>query len=320
MNKHARSGVAVVDKPRGITSHTVVAQARRLFGRKDVGHAGTLDPMATGVLLVLVGQATKLSGYLTADSKRYAAEVTFGRATDSLDADGRTTEEAPLGAEQLAEEAVQRALDQERARTEQVPPAVSAIKVDGERAYALARKGEAPELEPRAVRVLELSLLALSPPTLSVELHVSKGYYVRSLARDLGQTLGAPAHLSALRRLSSGPFQLAQACPWPATTPPELIGLAEAAASVLPPCRLASADAVLRARQGKLLAPADFSELPTAASLGAWLSPEGELRVVRGFTSELGANARPRPPRSRGARGGRAGAPTGRCRLRRQAA
>lgn len=295
MKADARSGVAVVDKPRGVTSHTVVAQARRVFGRKDVGHAGTLDPMATGVLLLLVGQATKLSGYLTADSKRYAAEVTFGRATDTLDAEGKTTEEAALGAEQLSLDRVQEALEQERVRTEQVPPAVSAIKVAGERAYALSRKGEAPELPARGVRVLELQLLELSPPTLRVELHVSKGYYVRSLARDLGQAVGAPAHLSGLRRLASGPFRLDQATSWPAPTPPPLLGLAEAASSVLPACRI-KAEAVLRARQGKLLLPEDFEELPQGAELGAWLSPEGELvaigaaqgelRVVRGFNSE----------------------------------
>ncbi|RYZ08879.1 MAG: tRNA pseudouridine(55) synthase TruB [Myxococcales bacterium] len=296
MKAEARSGVAVVDKPRGVTSHTVVAQARRLWGRKDVGHAGTLDPMATGVLLLLVGQATKLSGYLTADSKRYAAEVTFGRATDSLDADGRTTVEAPLGADQLSSPAVEHALALERARAEQVPPAVSAIKVDGERSYALARKGEAPELAARAIRVLELTLLELAPPVVRVELHVSKGYYVRSLARDLGAGLGAPAHLSALRRLASGPFDLSRATSWPPSAPPALLGLAEAASSVMPLARL-KPEAVLRARQGKQLLPEDFDELPDSEGPGAWLSPEGELlaigttrgelRVVRGFNSEL---------------------------------
>jgi tRNA pseudouridine55 synthase len=293
------SGVAVVDKPRGVTSHTVVAQARRLFGRKDVGHAGTLDPMATGVLLVLVGQACKLSGYLTADSKRYAAEVYFGRSTDTLDAEGQTTGEAPLTAEQLSMAAVTAALDGERARTEQTPPAVSAIKVAGERAYALARKGRAPELPPRPVQVLELRVTELQPPILRCELLVSKGYYVRSLARDLGERLGAPAHLSALRRLASGPFGIEQATPWPAAVPPKLLGLAEAATSVLPACRIKTEDAVLRARQGKLLRPEDFSELPlttSAEGAAAWLSPEGELvalgttrdelKVLRGFNSE----------------------------------
>jgi tRNA pseudouridine55 synthase len=295
MKAQALSGVAVVDKPRGLTSHTVVAQARRLFGRKDIGHAGTLDPMATGVLLLLVGQATKLSGYLTADSKRYAADVSFGRATDTLDAEGQTTAEAPLTTGQLSLEAVTRALLEEQARTEQTPPAVSAIKVDGERSYALARKGNAPELPPRPVQVLALRLLKLAPPILRLELFVSKGYYVRSLARDLGERLGAPAHLSGLRRLSSGPFTLAQASPWPAAEPPPLLGLAEAVSSVLPACRIKD-EAVLRARQGKLLTPDDFSELPEGAGLGAWLTQAGELvalgtttgelKVVRGFNSE----------------------------------
>jgi tRNA pseudouridine55 synthase len=290
------SGVAIVDKPRGVTSHTVVAQARRLFRRKDIGHAGTLDPMATGVLLLLVGQATKLSGYLTADSKRYAAEIFFGRATDSLDADGQTTEESRLGPEQLSEAEVRRAFAEERARTEQTPPAVSAIKVDGVRSYALARRGDAAELAARTVRVLELSLVELSPPTLRCELLVSKGYYVRSLARDLGERLGAPAHLSALRRLASGPFQVDRATPWPATEAPALLPIAEAASSVLPACRI-KPEAILRARQGKLLSPEDFSELPSVEGPGAWLSPEGELvaigstsgelRVLRGFNSEL---------------------------------
>lgn len=297
MNTRELSGVAVVDKPAGVTSHTVVAQARRLFGRKDVGHAGTLDPMATGVLLLLIGQATKLSGYLTADSKRYAAEITFGRATSTLDAEGVTTEESALEPEQLSTAAVERALAAERLRHEQTPPAVSAIKVDGVRAYALARRGEAPELAPRPVRVIELGLLELSPPKLRCELHVSKGYYVRSLARDLGVALGAPAHLSQLRRLASGPFSLAQASPWPTTELPALLGLAEAAASVLPACQILHAEAVLRARQGKLLLPEDFSVLPAGDGPGAWLSPEGELvaigatqgelRVLRGFNSEL---------------------------------
>jgi tRNA pseudouridine55 synthase len=277
-----------------VSSHDVVAQARRLFRRKDVGHAGTLDPMATGVLLVLVGQATKLSGYLTSDVKRYAAEITFGKATDSLDADGQTTLEVVVDPAQLAPERVNAALAAEKQRALQTPPAVSAIKVQGERAYALARKGEAPELAPRPVEVLELTSTELSPPVLRCELLVSKGYYVRSLARDLGEGLGLPAHLTALRRLSSGPFHIDQACAWPALEPPALIGLAQAAGSVLPACRL-KADAVARARQGKRLEPADFEALPEA-ELGAWLSPEGELvaigtatgelRVQRGFNSE----------------------------------
>jgi tRNA pseudouridine55 synthase len=296
MDPSRRSGVAVVDKPRGLTSHTVVAQARRLFGRKDVGHAGTLDPMATGVLLVLVGQATKLSGYLTADSKRYAAEIELGRATDTLDAEGTTTEQVEVDPARLTLHAVQLALEAERSRTAQTPPAVSAIKVGGVRSYALARNGNAPELAPRDVKVFELSLVELAPPRLRCELLVSKGYYVRSLARDLGERLGLPAHLTGLRRLASGPFTLEQATPWPASAPPSLLPLAQAVASVLPVARI-KPEAVSRARQGKLLSADDFTELPRDHDgPGAWLSPEdelvaigslrGELRVVRGFNSE----------------------------------
>ncbi len=290
------SGVAIVDKPSGLSSHAVVAQARRLFGRKDIGHAGTLDPMATGVLLLLIGQACKLSGYLTADSKRYRAELSFGKATDSLDADGRTTLEAPLLPDALARVRVEKALDAERARSLQIPPAVSAIKIDGQRAYALARKGLTPELAEREVKVLDLTLLEIEPPRLHCELLVSKGYYIRAFARDLGDALGVPSHLSGLRRLASGPFTIERAIPWPASEPPALVSLVEAASAVLPQLRLKQ-DAVLRARQGKRLAPEDFDAFVEGVGPAAWLTPDGELvaigtatgdlQVLRGFNSEL---------------------------------
>lgn len=295
MERAALSGVAVVDKPRGLTSHTMVAQARRMLGRRDLGHAGTLDPMATGVLLILVGQACKLSSYLTLDSKRYAAEVSFGRSTDTLDADGITVDERQLEPGQPTRKDVEAALEAERARRQQVPPVVSAIKVDGHRSYALARRGAAPELAPRPVVVHELELHELAPPLLRCELLVSKGYYVRSLARDLGEQLGVPAHLSGLRRLASGPFRIEQAQPWPLGAAPQLIGLAEVARTVLPVCQL-RAEAVTRARQGKALAAEDFVELPQGDGPGAWFDPEGELvaigtrgdqlKVLRGFNSE----------------------------------
>src|SRR4051812_19613517 len=159
--------------------------------------------MATGVLLLLFGEATKLSGFLTRDRKRYRATVCFGRATDTLDADGQTTEEQAVSPGQLSEPAVQAALLSEKARRPQVPPAVSAIKVDGRRSYALARAGKAPELAEREVQVEQLILISRAEHELVVEVEASKGYYVRALARDLGATLGVPAHLSALRRLAS---------------------------------------------------------------------------------------------------------------------
>ncbi|HTA90232.1 MAG TPA: tRNA pseudouridine(55) synthase TruB [Polyangiaceae bacterium] len=291
-------GVLVVDKPGGATSHDIVAQARRIFGTREVGHAGTLDPMATGVLLLLFGEATKLSNFLTRDTKRYRATVSFGRATDTLDADGTTTAEAAISPQDLTESAVDAALDSERARVRQVPPAVSAIKVMGRRAYALTRAGNAPELAERDVKVEELSVLSRTPNELTLELSVSKGYYVRALARDLGASLGVPAHLGALRRLASGQFQLSEACHWPPDAETRLIGTAEAAQRTLPAAQLGESG-LRRARLGQALEVGDFSARPDVP-LGvseAWFSANGELvalgeqrssgefRVSRGFRS-----------------------------------
>ena len=292
----APDGVLVVDKPGNATSHDIVAQARRLFGTRDVGHAGTLDPMATGVLLLLFGEATKLSAFLTADRKRYRATVSFGRATDSLDADGQTTAEAAVTPEQLSETAVAAAMSLEKARLRQVPPAVSAIKVDGKRSYALARAGNAPELAEREVHVESLTLVSRGEREIVLEVAASKGYYVRALARDLGASLGLPAHLSALRRLASGRFELAEATPWPSLVAPPLLPTAEAARRTLPSAVL-NDSGERRARLGQTVERTDFAELADAPlgttavwfaatgdliALGHERSP-GEFRVVRGF-------------------------------------
>jgi len=289
-------GVLVVDKPGKATSHDIVAQARRLFRTREVGHAGTLDPMATGVLLLLFGEATKLSQFLTRDRKRYRATVCLGRATDSLDADGRTTEEVTVTPEQISDSSIEAALAVERARRLQVPPAVSAIKVDGRRSYALARAGNAPDLPEREVRVEQLLLLGRSDHELMLEVEASKGYYVRALARDLGASLGLPAHLSALRRVASGRFELSDAAPWPLDATRPLLATAEAAKRALPSAIL-NADGERRARLGQALTLSDFSE-PASAELHetvAWFGGLGELialgeerspeefRVVRGF-------------------------------------
>lgn len=289
-------GVLVVDKPGKATSHDIVSRARRVFGTREVGHAGTLDPMATGVLLLLFGEATKLSGFLTRDRKRYRATVCFGRATDTLDADGQTTEELVVAPERLSEAAILAALDTEKARRAQIPPAVSAIKVDGRRSYALARAGNAPELAEREVQVEELLLLSRSEHELVLEVEASKGYYVRALARDLGRSLGLPAHLSALRRLSSGRFQLSDAAPWPLDPSLPLLSTAEAARRALPGGILNEAG-VRRARLGQTVELPDFIEATAAPLLEtvAWFESSGELvalgherspgefRVVRGF-------------------------------------
>ncbi len=289
-------GVLVVDKPGQATSHDIVARARRVFGTREVGHAGTLDPMATGVLLLLFGEATKLSQFLTRDRKRYRATVAFGRATDTLDAEGRTTSEAALVPGQLSDSGVLAALAAERGRTQQVPPAVSAIKVEGRRSYALARAGNAPELAEREVRVEHLQLLERTEHELVLEVEASKGYYVRALARDLGIALGVPAHLAALRRLASGRFELSDAVPWPLDPALPLLATAEAARRALPSATL-NETGQRRARLGQMVELADFVEPASVPLLetAAWFGGSGELialgherapgefRVVRGF-------------------------------------
>lgn len=289
-------GVLVVDKPGKATSHDIVARARRIFGTRDVGHAGTLDPMATGVLLLLFGEATKLSGFLTRDRKRYRATVCFGRATDTLDADGQTTDEQAVAPGQLSVTALEAALAAEKSRRLQVPPAVSAIKVDGRRSYALARAGDPPELAAREVQVEQLLLLAHSDSELVLEVEASKGYYVRALARDLGASLGLPAHLSALRRLASGRFELKDAAPWPLDPNFPLLATAEAARRALP-SGILNDTGTRRAQLGQTVELADFIEPAQAPLLEtvAWFGSAGELialgqerspgefRVVRGI-------------------------------------
>jgi tRNA pseudouridine55 synthase len=274
-------GILIVDKPSGPTSHDVVAQARRHFGTRRVGHGGTLDPMATGVLVLLFGEATKLSDVLTHGNKRYAAEVSLGRATDSHDADGVTTLTYE-GVAECSEQALEAALELERGRELQVPPVVSALKVGGRRAHSLNRAGTPPELAPRPVRVHELRLLGTSGPHIRLELSVTKGYYVRSLARDLGEALGIPAHLSQLRRLESGSFSVSEAVAWPPGPEVALVPLTTALPRLLPIARLTEAG-VLRARRGQLLSADDFVEAPAPPPASATSAP-----ALCGWTDALG--------------------------------
>jgi len=205
--------VVVVDKPPGMTSHDVVARIRRLSGTRRVGHAGTLDPMATGVLVVGIERATRLLGYLGATSKEYDATIRLGAATTTDDADGESLGGADASALDAA--AVEAALATFVGDLMQVPSAMSAVKVDGKRAYARVRAGETVTLEPRPVRIDALSVLQQRPvpPYLDVDvaLTCSSGTYVRALARDLGRKLGVGGHLTALRRTRSGAFSLQDA-------------------------------------------------------------------------------------------------------------
>jgi tRNA pseudouridine55 synthase len=214
-------GYLVIDKPAGWTSFDVVARARRVLGEKRIGHAGTLDPAATGVLPLAVGMATKTLEFLNDASKTYLAEVTFGVETDSYDVDGRVTRVADASGLTVGD--VEAALARFRGPVAQIPPMHAAIKVGGQKLYELARRGEEIAREPRPVTFYLLELLKWEAPTATILVDCSKGTYIRSLARDLGDSVGAGAYLSNLVRLRSGPFDLCQAItvadmealPWP---------------------------------------------------------------------------------------------------------
>ncbi|RKH10690.1 tRNA pseudouridine(55) synthase TruB [Corallococcus sp. CA053C] len=204
-------GVLVIDKPLGPTSFDVVRQVRTLLKVKKAGHTGTLDPMATGVLPVCLGEATKVAGYITEGDKAYDAVVRLGIETDTQDAQGKPTAEAPVPP--LTAQLLESALAPFRGTFEQVPPMYSAVKIAGKRLYELARAGEEVERASRTVTVHELVLRDFSADRLTLSVRCSKGFYVRTLAFDLGRALGCGAHLEALRRTASGPFTLARALP-----------------------------------------------------------------------------------------------------------
>ncbi|MAG69062.1 MAG: tRNA pseudouridine(55) synthase TruB [Vicinamibacterales bacterium] len=209
-------GVLVVDKPSGPTSHDVVAWVRRALGTKRIGHTGTLDPLATGVLALVVGRATRLAQFLLSDSKVYTATIRLGVSTDTYDALGTPVEPARDASPTPArdgEAAVESVLKLFRGRFDQRPPPYSAKKIAGTRAYALARRGRPIAPAPVPVAVNQLELLELADDRLRLSLECSAGFYVRSLAQDIGEALGCGAHLEALRRTRTGAFDLAQAVP-----------------------------------------------------------------------------------------------------------
>ncbi|ORX15822.1 tRNA pseudouridine synthase B [Mycobacterium szulgai] len=209
----AGPGIVVVDKPAGMTSHDVVGRCRRIFATRRVGHAGTLDPMATGVLVIGIERATKILGLLTAATKSYAATIRLGQTTSTEDAEGDLLRAVP--AEAITDEEIAAAIAGLRGDISQVPSAVSAIKVGGQRAYQLVRQGQAVELASRPVRVDRFEVLAARRQDqlvdLDVEVDCSSGTYIRALARDLGDALAVGGHLTSLRRTRVGSFDLAQA-------------------------------------------------------------------------------------------------------------
>ena len=265
-----QSGLVIVDKPGGMTSHDVVARVRRLAGTKKVGHAGTLDPMATGVLVVGVEKATRLLGYLTLTEKEYAATIRLGQSTSTDDAEGEITGSA--SAADVSAETLHKAVAGLVGEIQQVPPAVSAIKVGGQRAYKLTRAGAAPELPARPVTVYEFTITAVrrEAELLEVDATVrcSSGTYIRALARDLGTALGTGGHLTRLRRTRVGGYSVQDARTLEQLADRfEVLPLAQAASAAFPRRNLTADEARRLANGGRLAAAAGPD--PQASTLQA---------------------------------------------------
>lgn len=207
----APSGVLLVDKDQGFTSHNAVALCRRVLQTKKVGHCGTLDPMATGMLIVVIGKATKMQDLLMCEDKVYTATMKLGVETNSQDADGEVVAEKPTDA--LTEDAIRAAFVHFNGEFDQVPPMYSAVKINGVPCYKLARKGKEVERKARHVAVLDYEITRIDLATAEVDftVHCTKGFYVRTYAHDIGQFLGCGAHLTALRRIRSGKFDISEA-------------------------------------------------------------------------------------------------------------
>lgn len=289
-------GVLVVDKPAGPTSFDVVLRVRRMLRARKAGHTGTLDPLATGVLAICVDEAVKLQHYLTEGDKEYEAEVAFGAATDTEDAEGRVTERGdPAG---LDAERVRSALPGLTGTISQVPPMYSAVRVAGRRLHEAAREGREVERRPRSVQVHRLELLGfrasdggLASATLRVR--CGKGTYVRTLAADLGRALGVPAHLAGLRRTAAGPFTLARA-----VTLAEAEALSAGGPEPLRARLLAPAEALaflpavpLEPGQARELAHGRAVAVPAPAGLCRALAPDGSLLAI--CSADAGGTLRP---------------------------
>ncbi len=281
-------GYLVIDKPGGWTSHDVVGRIRRVLNERRVGHAGTLDPAAVGVLPVAVGDATRTIEYLADASKSYVAEVTLGLATDSYDGDGRVTRTVDPG--HIGRAAMEQALDAFRGQIAQVPPMYSAVQVGGRRLHELARAGLEIERAARPVTINELEIIEGNPPVFSLFIDCSKGTYVRALVHDLGERLGTGAYLSNLVRVRTGPFTLADAVrldqlpdllqrePWPLIAVHPDVAVHDRDAAIIDP------EASARWRQGSALQYSGRAGeiVRVYDGAGVWLgigqvAPEGHL-------------------------------------------
>jgi len=276
-------GAVVVDKPSGWTSHDVVNKVRRFAGTKKVGHLGTLDPAATGVLPLVIGRATRLAQFYTRNDKVYEGVIHFGYSTDSYDADGQPT--SPVRDVVLDRDQVEAALQKFRGPFAQVPPQVSAKKVAGRPAYEMARKNQPVELKPVDVEVYALDLLRLEGPDAEVRVHCSAGTYLRSIAHEAGQVLGCGAFLKSLRRTASGDFKIEAA-----RTLEQLAALAEAgnfddavipAAQLLPdfPAEIVDALTAGQIRNGRDFRTSPFQMRSSGRFVKA-VTPEGQLVAI----------------------------------------
>ncbi|HEX2034049.1 MAG TPA: tRNA pseudouridine(55) synthase TruB [Chloroflexota bacterium] len=299
-----------VFKPRGPTSHDVVARLRRASGTRRIGHAGTLDPLAEGVLVVATGQATRLIEYLSGADKAYLAEVTLGVETDTYDAEGQVVAERSTA--RVGPEEVEAALARFRGTIEQRPPAHSAISVGGQRLYTLARKGQSVEVPTRTVEITHLELVAWAPPVVRLHVECSKGTYVRSLAHDLGRALGCGGHLSGLVRTRVGPFRARDATPleelealmragtWQGVAIPP-----DAAVAHLPAVTFdhTAAQGLLDGRSVSPPVPGEGERVPPSGTLGRAYDADGRfIAIVRLSHREPWG---PRPSRASGPPGAR---------------
>ena len=219
------NGLLIVDKPSGITSHDVVARVRRATGESSIGHLGTLDPLATGVLPLLLGKYTRLAQFYGSSAKAYTGTIRFGFATDTYDAEGQPTGEPQPVA--LTLESLRRQAERFRGTIEQMPPPYSAKKIQGKPAYKLAREGKTPELKPAQITVDSFTIDALNGDTAAFTMAVSAGGYVRSIAHEMGQALGCGAHLASLRRTAAGSFTLEHALPLEEIEALSMVGILE---------------------------------------------------------------------------------------------
>jgi len=278
------SGFIVIDKPVGPTSHDVVGRVRRLSGVRRVGHAGTLDPLASGVLLVGLGRATRFIEYLVGLPKVYETTIRLGVATTTYDAEGEIVSERPVA---LTLDEIAAALDAFRGPIRQRVPAFSAVKRDGQPLYKQARRGETPDLPERDVTIYELEMLAWESPDLTLRVAASSGTYIRSLAHDLGQALGPGGHITALRRTAVGEFTVAEAVTLDALTPDNVAGFLrppEMAVAHLPRATFNDEEEARLGNGRRVAAPGDVASGEAAAFgpggrfLGIVAVEEGEWR------------------------------------------